>query len=79
VVRDDRWSEAIAVGSLGFLEIVKAEVGIKALHRDVTEANGSYALREAAGAYGTKFRGENEALSTQNTFFWNETVDAART
>jgi putative transposase len=34
-VRDDRWSEAIAVGSLAFVANVKGELGSKALHRTV--------------------------------------------
>jgi REP-associated tyrosine transposase len=32
-VRDDRWSEEIAVGSLACVEQVKSELGVKALHR----------------------------------------------
>ena len=44
--RDDRWSEAIAVGSLTFVESVKNELGFKAAHRDMVESDGSYALRE---------------------------------
>jgi hypothetical protein len=43
----------------------------------VIEADGSYALREPAAAYGLSFAAENEALSSQNTFFWNEIVDDA--
>jgi hypothetical protein len=38
VVRDHRWSEAIAVGSLGFLESVKAELGSEAC---IVESNSS--------------------------------------
>jgi putative transposase len=45
-LRDDRWSEAIAVGTRSFVEKVKNELGGKAGHRDVIEADGSYALRE---------------------------------
>jgi REP-associated tyrosine transposase len=33
-VRDERWSEAIAVGNLKFVEQVKSEVGFKAAHPD---------------------------------------------
>jgi hypothetical protein len=33
-VRDTRWSEAVAVGSLAFVEKVKSELGFKA-HRQV--------------------------------------------
>jgi putative transposase len=76
--RDDRWSESIAVGSLSFVDTVKSDLGMKASHRDVIEANGSYALREPAETYGVKFSTENEALRRQNTFFWDETVDQAK-
>jgi putative transposase len=77
LVRDDRWSESIAVGSLAFIDEVKSELGLKAAHRDVVESDGSYVLREPAEAYALKFAGENEALRSQNTFFWNEIVDEA--
>jgi len=78
-VRDDRWSEAIAVGSLTFVETVKNDLGVKARHRDVIEADGSYALREPSEAYAGKFTGKIDALRTQNTIPWDESVDDART
>jgi hypothetical protein len=78
-VRDERWSEAIAVGSLAFVESVKNQLGAKAAHRDVIEANGSYALREPAEAYAGNFTGKNEALSSENTLYWNETTESAGT
>jgi putative transposase len=78
-VRDDRWSEAIAVGSLAFVDRVKGELGAKARHRDVIEADGSYALREPSEAYAGKFTEKNDALRTQNTILWDESVDDART
>jgi putative transposase len=78
-VRDERWSEAIAVGSLAFVERVKNDLGVKAKHRDVIEADGSYALREPSDAYAGKFTGKNEALSSENSLLWNESVDHART
>ena len=53
-IRDDCWSESIAVGSLAFIDTVKSELGVRATHRDVVEADGSYALREPAEAYGLK-------------------------
>ncbi len=53
-VRDARWSEAIAVGSLTFVESVKNELGFKAAHRGVIETDGSYALREPAEPYDLK-------------------------
>jgi putative transposase len=74
-VRDDRWSESIAVGSLAFIDKVKSELGLRAAHRDVVEADGTYALREPAEAYRLSFAAESESLRAENTFFWNETVD----
>ena len=43
-VRDARWSEAVAVGSLAFVEKVKRELEFKAAHREVIKVGGAYAL-----------------------------------
>ena len=43
-LRDDRWSEAIAVGNLAFVESVKNALGSKAMHRAVEQKDGVYAL-----------------------------------
>jgi hypothetical protein len=58
MARDGRWSEAIAVGSLSFVEKVKNELGFKAAHREAIEIGGTYALREKREAYGLNFAGE---------------------
>jgi hypothetical protein len=42
-VRDARWSEAVAVGSLVFVDKIKGELGVKALHREVEQLDGTYA------------------------------------
>ena len=49
-VRDVRWSEAVAVGSLVFVEQIRGELGVKALHREVKELDGAYAWREPGEA-----------------------------
>jgi hypothetical protein len=55
-VRDNRWSEAIAVGSLVFVESVKSELGGgRAMHRRVEQKDGAYALRERNEAYNGDF------------------------
>ena len=77
-VRDDRWSEAIAVGRLVFVEKVKNDLGFKAIHREVLESDGTYALRQSAEAYARKFADETEALSSENTILWDESVVDAR-
>jgi hypothetical protein len=47
-VRDARWSESVAVGSLAFVEEVKVELGAKALHREVEQAPLGYPLQTVA-------------------------------
>jgi hypothetical protein len=78
-VRDDRWSEAIAVGSFAFVESVKSELSGKAAHRAVEEKNGAYALRERSEAYSGDFDGKSEPLRLENTVLWNENAAAAET
>ncbi len=78
-VRDARWSEAIAVGSLAFAEKVKSELGIKAMHREVEQAGGTYALREHSEAYGSEFAHETEALTPENTILWQKFAETAET
>ena len=51
MVKDACWWKSIAVGCLGFLESVKAELGGKALHGEVEQFDGAYALREQSEAY----------------------------
>ena len=46
----------VAVGSLAFVEKVKAD-GAKALHRDREQMDGTYALRESGEAYSGQFDG----------------------
>ena len=76
--REDRWSEALAVGSLAFVERVKSDLGVKAAHREVLEADGTYALREPSEAYTRNLTGENKALSSENTLPWNENLENPR-
>jgi putative transposase len=77
--RDGRWSEAIAVGSLPFVERVKDDLGIKAMHREVLKTDGTCALHEPSEAYTRNLTGENEALSSENTLPWNESLENPNT
>ncbi|HYT55211.1 MAG TPA: transposase [Verrucomicrobiae bacterium] len=78
-MRDDRWSEAIAVGSLAFVGQVKSELGVKAVHREVVPPDGTYALRETSEAYMGKLGSESDALRLKNTIPWNENAETAET
>jgi hypothetical protein len=75
--RDDRWSEAIAVGNLSFVESVKNELGSKAIHRTLEQKDAIYALRERSEAYNGDFVGKSRPLRLENTVLWNENAVAA--
>jgi putative transposase len=72
--RDERWSEALAVGSQAFVEKVKQELAMKGSHRDVKGDHGTYVLREQQDAYGCDFMAENDALRPKNTVIWSESI-----
>jgi hypothetical protein len=78
VVRDDSWSEAIAVGSRSFVEKVKSELGFKAAHREVIEAHGSSHFANRPKLTESNLPLKVRALRSQNTFLWDETVDETR-
>jgi putative transposase len=72
--REPRWTESIAVGSEEFVNKTKAELGIKAIGRAVTQKKGIYELREGHIPYPPIFPGENGSLSQQNTYLWDISV-----
>jgi len=78
-VRDDRWSEAIAVGSLAFVDQMRSALGVKAMHREVVQLDGTYTLREEREAYGGDFASENDPLRLDNTIPWEENVESTET
>jgi hypothetical protein len=67
--RDRRWTQVLAVGGQAFVEKIKDELGGKALHRGLDRLDGTYALREAHGAYRGHFDVENAALRPKKRFF----------
>ena len=58
---------------------MKNNLGVKALHRQVLEADATCELRESAEAYAGKFTDKNEALRSANTILWNENLGNAGT
>ena len=61
--RDERWSEAIAVGSEAFVAKVKRELRSRASSRVVVAAEQCSVLREERAAYTRDFDCENGLLS----------------
>jgi pimeloyl-ACP methyl ester carboxylesterase len=60
MTREGRWSEAIAVGNLNFVENVKSELGFKAAHREVTEGAAHVRSVNKVKPYGANFTAEND-------------------
>jgi hypothetical protein len=50
-VSNVKTGEAVAVGRRDFVEKVRSELGIKALHRELEQVDGTYTLRESGEAY----------------------------
>ena len=69
--RERKWTESIAVGSRHFVEDTKSKLGVKASGRVLGEAHGVYELREPRSSYSADFGPENDALSSENAYFWN--------
>jgi hypothetical protein len=78
-VREGRWSEAIAVGSLAFVESVQSELSGRAMHRAIEEKDGAYVLREESEAYNGDFGSKSGPLRLENTVLWNENAAVAET
>jgi hypothetical protein len=75
----NRWSEAIAVGSLTFVDKVKSERGFKGRYREIAGVGGMYTLREQSEAYAANFAGENDALTLDNTILWQKNAESTET
>ena len=69
-VREGRWSESIAVGSLSFVEEVKIRLGAKAFGRKIIPGSDSHELREPQLSYPARSRGQKQLLSPENRLPW---------
>jgi hypothetical protein len=78
-VRDDRWSKAIAVGSLAFVDKVRSELGVKAMHCQVALVGGTFTLREQSEPYAGNFTGVNDVLMLDNAILWEKNNERAET
>ena len=77
--RDERWSGALAVGSREFVDRIKSELGVKALHRGIIATDGTHMLREPGSRYRLDFDRENGALRLENTVSRNDNAENATT
>jgi putative transposase len=76
--RDERWSAAVAVGSSDFVDRMRSELGLRALHRTITTLDDMSVLRERSQAYGIDMDRETGPLRPENTVVWDQTFEDSR-
>ena len=81
--RDSKWTESIAVGSKGFVAMVKKQLGMRAKGRRIAGSVDECQLRETQSPYSTISGAENSLLSSHNLHYWgtyfsNRRVSVAR-
>jgi putative transposase len=70
--RESHWTESIAVGSVGFVEEIKARLGVKGAGRRVQQQQADrFVLKEETGAYSAYFEPQNGRLNPNNTYSWD--------
>ncbi len=71
-IRDDIWTQSIAVGNENFIEKIKSLMGAMAIGRISTEAGDSYQLREPPATYIAHFGAKKSDIGPGNSYFWND-------
>ena len=69
--RQHQWTESIAVGSKGFIEIIREKFGTLAKGRKIIENDGEFHLREKMGTYIANSDCKNDTIGSQNTYSWD--------
>jgi putative transposase len=69
--RESKWTDSIAVGSRSFVENVKGKLGIRCKGRKIAEGKDGCELREPEAAYMPFWGPQNEAIATENAYFWH--------
>ena len=72
LVREAKWSEAVAVGSKAFVEETQQSLGLRAKARSCKSTTDGFQLKEEVGEYSAHFDGKNMQLTQENGHFWNE-------
>lgn len=70
--REGCWSESIAVGSIDYIEEIRTKLGLNENGRIIEEQEvDRCVLREKPVPYNAVFDPENECLSPENGYFWD--------
>ena len=68
-IRQKGWSEAAAIGSEGFVDQIKRDMGVEAVGRKVKTCSGIHMLRKPDTPYSIDFDTKTDTLSTENTVY----------
>jgi len=68
--RHVEWTEAVAVGGIGFIEDMKVRLGYAAAGRRVQQTGVTQMLREPELTYGAHLGAEKDCLSLENTVYF---------
>jgi REP element-mobilizing transposase RayT len=74
-VKEDVWTQSIAIGSQAFIEKTKKALGILAQGRKMHQAGSGFELREPSSRYMHDFGVKNQGLSGENTYLWSSYDD----
>jgi len=71
ISRHIEWTEAVAVGGIGYVEDMKARLGYAVAGRRVRQVGGAQVLREPEATYSVHLGVEKEYLSLENTVYFD--------
>jgi putative transposase len=63
-VRNEKWSQSLAVGSEAFAQRTRAALGVRGRKRELLEKDDAYWLRESEESYGPVFGVKNEPIAS---------------
>lgn len=67
--RERKWSNAVAIGSESYIENIKKNLGVRAIHRETNASDNGFELREDKFPYNVDFDTKNDGLSLDNSRF----------
>lgn len=70
-IRDDQWTESLAVGGEGFVKKIREALGVRAISRSIIEDGEHQQLREAQQSYSFHFDLKKISLRQKISLKWN--------
>jgi len=67
-VREEKWTQSIAVGGKFFIEDVKDKLGFRAIGKKIVSAGDLYQLKESIAPYSCDFNNKMSTLRPKNSF-----------